>query len=319
MDARITKQRLANLISYDWIKILCTILAAILVLVLLFTMAATRPHSTQQYYVYTYTDLSAGADFTDLADDLKAKHVFSYDILEVSAENFDSSSSGSTVYTVRRSAGMGNVLFVTDNPAYETDEDGNTVLDEEGKPVVAAQSTLYTMASSGLVANDASTAGVAYDTVYYMDACERYLKQFFGDDWRTSDAFDGTLTPEACFTARNDGDKRYRTDEARAQGVADEKARLLQLREDYLVVDAAFESGVFTHTAYENELGETDYPGINVGGLNTLHDLVYYVDGETRSTENVNLILLFNGPLAQNDLRFESISFLNYLLTQYQN
>ena len=84
-------------------------------------------------------------------------------------------------------------------------------------------------------------------------------------------------------------------------------------------MDAAFESGVFTHTAYENELGETDYPGINVGGLNTLHDLVYYMDGETRSTENVNLILLFNGPLAQNDLRFESISFLNYLLTQYQN
>ena len=152
-----------------------------------------------------------------------------------------------------------------------------------------------------------------------MDACERYLKQFFGDDWRTSDAFDGTLTPEACFTARNDGDKRYRTDEARAQGVADEEARLLQLRTDYLVVDAAFESGVFTHTAYENELGETDYLGINVGGLNTLHDLVYYMDGETRSTENVNLILLFNGPLAQNDLRFESISFLNYLLTQYQN
>lgn len=317
MDARITKQRLANLISYDWIKILCTILAAILVLVLLFTMSATRPHSTQQYYVYAYTDLSAGADFTDLADDLKAKHVFSYDILEVSAENFDSSSSGSTVYTVRRSAGMGNVLFVTNSPTYQTDEDGNTVLDDEGDPVIAAQSNLYSMVSGGLVTGDGATAGAAYDPVYYMDACARYLEQFFGGDWRTSDVLDGTLTPEACFTARNGSDKRYRTEASRAQGIEEERARILKLREDCLAVEQALERGDISVTTLELDGGAVVNAAFDVGGLNGLRDLVYYTDGETHTTQNVNLVLLFNGTMAQSDLRFESLSFLSYLIEHY--
>ena len=57
MDARITKQRLANLISYDWLKILVTIAAFVLVLVVLFTTTATRPAKEQQIAIYAHTDL----------------------------------------------------------------------------------------------------------------------------------------------------------------------------------------------------------------------------------------------------------------------
>ena len=317
MDARITKQRLANLISYDWLKILVTIAAFVLVLVVLFTTTATRPAKEQQIAIYAHTDLQPDEDFSDLAATLLKRDVFSYDILSVTSESFSGNSYASATFAARRAAGQGNAMFITDNPVYKTDDDGNLVLGEDGEPEVETASELYNFAA-GAVDETSRASGAVYDTEYFLSLCEEYLISFFGDDWRTNDAFDGERTPAGSFS-RNAKDKRYRTDEARAQGVADEKARLLQLREDYLAVDAAFESGVFTHTAYENELGETDYLGINVGGLNTLHDLVYYMDGETRSTENVNLILLFNGPLAQNDLRFESISFLNYLLAQYQN
>ena len=146
MDARITKQRLSNLISYDWIKIVVTIVVACLVLALLFAFTAARPRRAQEFYVYAYTDVSTGSDFSSLKEELE-DGVFSYDILSVGTEGFDGSM-GSTTYTLRRSVGSGNVLFVTDNRVYETDEEGQIVLDEEGEPVVETESTLYTMASA---------------------------------------------------------------------------------------------------------------------------------------------------------------------------
>ena len=83
---------------------------------------------------------------------------------------------------------------------------------------------------------DASAPAAIYDTEYYLALCEDYLAEFFGADWETDDAFDGTTSPEQSFTRRNDKDKRYRTAEQKAMGVeggegASEKAaRGLSLR-----------------------------------------------------------------------------------------
>ena len=66
MDARITKQRLSNLISYDWLKMLVTILVFVLVLVLLFTMTATRPRKDQEFAIYAHTDLQTDRAFSSL-------------------------------------------------------------------------------------------------------------------------------------------------------------------------------------------------------------------------------------------------------------
>ena len=43
MDAKITKERLGLLLSYDWIKIACICIAAVAAWLLLFTSTATRP------------------------------------------------------------------------------------------------------------------------------------------------------------------------------------------------------------------------------------------------------------------------------------
>ena len=130
MDARITRQRLGNLISYDWLKMLGTILAFVLVLVLLFTMTATRPRQDQEYGIYAYTDVQAGENFSDLGDALMEKKVFSYDVLTATAESFAGNSYADSVFQARRAAGQGTVMFMTDNPTYETDENGEYVLDE---------------------------------------------------------------------------------------------------------------------------------------------------------------------------------------------
>ena len=128
---------------------------------------------------------------------------------------------------------------------------------------------------------------------------------------------DGTLTPEACFTARNGSDKRYRTEASRAQGIEEERARILKLREDCLAVEQALERGDISVTTLKLDGGAVVNAAFDVGGLNGLRDLVYYTDGETHTTQNVNLVLLFNGTMAQSDLRFESLSFLSYLIEHY--
>ena len=48
MDAKITKQRLGLLLSYDWIKIIGICAAAVLVWALLFTTMATRATTSKR-------------------------------------------------------------------------------------------------------------------------------------------------------------------------------------------------------------------------------------------------------------------------------
>ena len=318
MDARITKQRLANLISYDWLKILVTIAAFVLVLVVLFTTTATRPAKEQQIAIYAHTDLQPDEDFSDLAATLLKRDVFSYDILSVTSESFAGNSYASATFAARRAAGQGNAMFITDNPVYKTDDDGGLVLGEDGEPEIESASELYNFAA-GAVDETSRASGAVYDTEYFLSLCEEYLISFFGDDWRTNDAFDGERTPAGSFS-RNAKDKRYRTDEQKAQGLKDEEARLKKLREDYLAVDGALESGTFRHTVYTfEENGETYEKalGIDVGGLNRLKELVYYEEDGVRTTKNVNLVILYNNYLDGHDLCFEIVSFLNYLLEHY--
>ena len=53
MDAKITKERLGLLLSYDWIKIACICIAAVAAWLLLFTSTATRPTRGQAFELYT--------------------------------------------------------------------------------------------------------------------------------------------------------------------------------------------------------------------------------------------------------------------------
>ena len=332
MDARITKQRLGNLISYDWLKMLATIAIFVLVLILLFTMTATRPRKDQEYGIYAYTDLTATTAFSGLGDTLLKDNAFSYDILAVTAESFAGNNYASSIYSARRAAGQGTVMFLTDVPVYKEDEEGNTVL-EDGEPVIETPSSLYSFASGSAVDGERPSATGVYDTVYYMQLCEEYLASFFGTDWAESDAFDGERTIEESFS-RNDGDKRYRSAEARAEGLEEERARLLKLRTDYLAVRQAFGDGTFSHTAYEetekdangdpllddsgNEVTYTQNLGINVGELAGLKKLLYYLDDDGKqTTQAVNLCILYNNYLDGHDLCFETVSFLNWLLEEY--
>ena len=129
MDARITKQRLGNLLSYDWLKMLIAIVIAVFLIILLFTMTATRVTNAQTFAVYAYTDLTAGKDFNSLGSTLKTNEVLSYDILETKTEKF-SADDRYDIFSLRRTVGEGTVMFISDVRTYKTDDAGNPVYDE---------------------------------------------------------------------------------------------------------------------------------------------------------------------------------------------
>lgn len=320
MDARITKQRLGNLLSYDWLKMLVTIAIFVFLVVLLFTMTATRVTNAQTFTVYAYNDVTAGRDFNSLADKLKDEDVLSYDILKTTTEKF-SADSQYDLYSLRRTTGEGTVMFVSDVRVYETDDDGNPVLDENGDPKIETESALYSLAMGSTVDSEDPISGTLYDCKYYIESCAEYLSGFFEGDWETSNTLDEAAV-RASFLERNSGDKRYKNDEAREKGIADERQRILDLRDDYLVVLQCFENGTFKYTEYtaKNVDGSsfTSVLGINLGGLEKIADLAYYTDGEgNQVVSNLNLVILYNNFHEANGLRFEPVTFLRYLYEEY--
>lgn len=301
MDARITKQRLGNLLSYDWLKILLAIAASVAVLVMFFTMVAARPTAGQTFTVYGYTDVVPGSDQTVLANRLQDKGVFSYDILKMQSESFYNNSYAGAAYEARRSSGEGTVMFLSDYVSEADREAGKT-------------GTLSMMASSALIGD---TMYLFYNPVKFMSDTEEYLASFFAGDWRAAEAPSDEAV-RAAFEARNGNDKRFRySSEKYEKGVVQEEERILKLRADYLAVESAFESGTFTYTEYTAEDGKTYPIAINVGRLPSITELYYYVDESgNRSAEQLNLMIFDNGDNL-GDLQYDTISFLKYLVEQY--
>ena len=159
MDARITKQRLGNFLSYDWLKILGVIAAAVAVLYVIFVMAATRATVAQVYTVYTYSGLKTGKDSSSLVKSLDGK--FSYDILEVELQHFDDSSMGTQAFAAHRSMQEGDALIVAN---YTDEEDGNTPFEQ-----IAAGYSRYD--------EQTGTCDGYFEIPAYLAETETYLKE----------------------------------------------------------------------------------------------------------------------------------------------
>jgi len=312
VDARITKTRLSNLLSYDWLKIIVAAAMAITALCVFFTMVKTRAEDEQTFSVYSY-DLTSGSDFMSLDDDLKDRDVFSYEILSRQVESLGSSSDNSysgMLYTTRLTNTDRTVMLV--GGLSDSESDG--------------YSAVYQ-----LIDVDANGNNGFIDVETYLSECEAYLGRFFGQDLA------GELEDVAVrdsFYARNTGDKRFRSEAKQEEGIAKERERIEKLRRDYLTVRAAFEDGTYTYSTLtvSEEAAESADDGIAAGEyrcgvslskLSNLRELCYRSvekDGvATMDTSDVCLLIFRTDALGNtaNDLRYETISFLAYLLSQY--
>ena len=124
MDAKITKQRLGLLLSYDWIKIIGICAAAVLVWALLFTTMATRATNGQSFEMYLYPGVSLSSSVNvETLHTRDENDVLSYDVLNFSSMTLDSSAMD-TILSAHFAAGQGDVFFAPDTEPTK-DEDGN--------------------------------------------------------------------------------------------------------------------------------------------------------------------------------------------------
>ena len=254
MDAKITKQRLSRMLSYDWLKIIGMIVAICLVWSLVFTMTATQITPTQKFYMYSYKDTY----FTNSFSKLYQKDVFSYEVIEVTTESL--SSDINTILEARFTVGEGDLMFMPHaknaSDSYEMkDSEGNVIKDENGEVVYGYNNYTQTFAN-GRVRYLYDLEG---DGGYFANM-EVYLSKYFGTDWKTGELDEAKV--KADFRARVKKDKRYKTEAQLLQGEKDDIARLEKYRaaliEFYGYQDA--ELVAFETVTVENGNGEAkDY------------------------------------------------------------
>ena len=220
MDAKITKQRLSRMLSYDWLKIVGVIVAICIVWSLIFTMTATRITSTQRFYVYGYAGNSAFSEKFNALYNRAFDEEFSYEIIEIGSENLGEEMN--TILEARFSIGEGDLMFIANakNPddSYTVDGDENTYYYNYTETFARGRfHYLYTLDGE----ND------------YFDRYEAYLSKYFIDgNWQT-----GVLNEEkvkADFRERVKKDKRFKTEEQLLQGEKDDIARLESYRKALL-------------------------------------------------------------------------------------
>lgn len=315
MDAKITKERLANYLSYDWLKILISVAAVVCALCVFFTTVQTRPREDQEFELYGYSGLVWGSDSEEF-ESLLANGGLSYDILSVTFETFDSFDTySSAAYAARRAAGQGKAMFVSGQSYLTNDDAGNTL--EKNYLTDFLESSLLEAGTE----NEEMRMLISYPKLF--GDCRAYLERAFGADWRENETpIDDAVA--SIFSARNGGDKRFRTSASIAKGIALERERLIGLRADYLAVEAAVEDpeGPYSYTPYTSPAGNTYEVALNVGGLEKLSDFIFCYgktfDGEeVRTSQDIHLVVFYNQSIADSDLRFESISLLARLLEEY--
>ena len=319
MDNRLTKRRLSDFLAYEWIITIVAAVAAIIVLELIYTVAATRLSIGQQFKYYMDEDLyvydSSMGDIYSLLGVETGKNgkTFSFDVLSVETESLSSSYN---VLSVRLSAQEGDAIFTSAAEKEDGTVRAKAVIDEF--PV--------------------------YDMENLLESAKTYLNKFVitGGNIYNADDYDENKIRDY-FDARMKGDNRFRTEEEKAEGRQNEIGRIRKLASDVqdfeTLMTIGEEKGLFykytkyeqTATTEDNENYRAAYEkektdgrencvyGFNMaamtGGERNVSDYLKLSGG----TANGVVLLLFDFSSYQPDLQYESISFVCTLVREFSN
>lgn len=322
MDAKITKERLSRMLSYDWLKIVGIAAAAIVVWMLVFTMTATRITVTQQFTVVNYYGnvATTNTKFSETLSNALDKGVFSYEILETT--EVDAPGSGEyagQVLEARFSTHEGDLIFVPDIIYEDTEYEVNgekkydTYVQHLVKSYGAVLMNLDPEAENG-----------------YFKQLEAYLNGYYDGGYEN-----GTLNEakvEADFRARVVKDKRYKKEAQLVQGVTDDIARIEKYRAALIEFYGYLESGLVQPTKTvisdptTNEVLLEGVYSINLcpdketmGGLsNVAAYLAIFTNdaGEEKqalSAENMN-VALFDFSEVEEGFQYEGLLYINYVI-----
>ena len=337
MDAKITKKRLAHMLSYDWIKLVLAIVAAIVVWVLVFTTTATRITNTQRFVVCNYLGVQYGQK-------IKIYEGHSHEILE--AEVVDNLRGGEEtfyeLFTANVEIGEGDVLMVANantTKSEKKDEAGNPVLDGEGNPVYEYGNNYFEAFLKAYWHNctrlddsaDGTQKGYFTQMKEYLGAFYEYSeteKTFGGITMKVANFDESTLNEQAveqAFRARVKltKDKRFKKEAQIAEGVQEDLKRIRSYASAYETFFENLEKGYIELTTVSIAITEQftleGAYGINlcptsIGTMDSLKEQFYYYDADGKQTaKNINALFLRLNGLDVN-YQYENILYLNALI-----
>ena len=249
MDNKITKRRLSDFLSYEWILMTVIAVVAVILLELLYTMAGVRLTTGQQFKYFFDQSISGNASSVNRL--LKDDKTFSYDVLKVSSEGLISSYN---VLSVRLEIQDGDVLFTDCKDPAEGVANPEEVEDRTIRLKQVVDSfNVYSFEELEL---DAQT----------------YLKKFIKDEnLSDSDLFErvkpGVLDQEKIskiFRSRMKKDNRFRTQADIKKGIVSETARIERLYKEVVVfsklldMESTYEGLFYRYSKYAQRRDEQE-------------------------------------------------------------
>ena len=331
MDSKITKKRLNDYISYEWIVMLVIAFACCFLWELFYGIASVKPTVGQEFKYYFDVDVST-TNASSLHSLFKDRQTLSYDVIEfdyeVIAEEYET-------LGIRLSAYEGDAIFT----GIQDETDG------EGKTTRRANTIIdsWSVYSLDALANDA----------------REYLKTFLKDsapdgaeiDYANFSSNFDSQKISAEFYRRLNNDNRFRSKEQKEQGVKQEAERIEKLCKDvcdfvYFLQNASeqtfyrytkYEQTYFSYKdldehwdyyknlyrpLYEKEVSEraNQRYAINLGQLTggRVNPSLYVKYGLTDSANNV-VVMAFNFKNEQAELQYETVSFMMTLIREFSD
>ena len=325
MDAKITKERLGRILSYDWLKIVGIALVAIIVWTLILTTSATRITPAQQFTVINYfgntstINTSLSTDFSKAFKD----GLFSYEVLEITEVDVGGNAElGATLMETRTTTEEGDVVFVpnTEKSDSEYEINGKKYTDTCLQSLI--RNYRWALANLDRTAEDG-----------YFKQLEIFLNQYYTDGYENETLNEEKIKQDFLKRIQENKDKRFKKDEQIQQGIQDEIARVKKYREALLEFDGYLESGLVktTHTVITNtETGETAFEGVysinicpNPDAMPNLNKLVAYEEEVTNDAGEIQApkltakdmhvaIMDFDG--IEESFQFESLLYINHVI-----
>ena len=255
MDAKITKKRIAHMLSYDWIKMGGLALVLILFWNLIFTMTATRMRPSQRFTVFNHQANSILSD--DFHNDLsKAINdgTFSYEVIESTTNDLATTGEYvSVMMSTRLAIDEGDVMFipklVDPSTAYEDEENGETKYEADYLQSVLISSSTY------LYDLDPEKEGG------YFYELKAYLNGYYQDYTKAETIDEAKIKNDFITRAKKNKDKRFKTEQQLSAGAQKEVERIQKYRDALVKMESFLSSGIVAFEEVETMNGEYQIKG----------------------------------------------------------
>lgn len=323
MNAKITKKRLAHMLSYDWLKIVAIAVGLILFWNLIFTMTATRVRPSQQFTVFNHQANYSLSD--EFYDDLSAAlddGTFSYEVIESTTNDLTTVESYvHDMLSARLETDEGDVMFIPKIP------DPSTAKEEDGKTVYDANylQTFLRGYRFFLADLDPDKEGG------YFYELKAYLNGYYGDYKNAESLDEERVKADFIARAKKNKDKRFKTEEQLADGAQKDVERIQKYRDALLKFEGFLESGLVAFEQVEIESAQYKYSGKFALNLcpneDTMSELKKYVSyGETgvdeegketlRITAKDMCVMFFNLKGVEESFEYESLLYVVHLIEE---